>query len=125
MKQITAILLAGLLSGCQSNFTADEKILARNGLLRQGGATFCGHAPPGCYPSEVLAYANAAIKTKMSDITGDLRSECFIAPVIGGYELVILSKKDLTDKQRHQISRYVDVALATAWKETEIYRRDE
>ena len=112
-----------ILSGCQEPLSSEENLIAMNGVIRQGSMVSVTHSTPGVYPSETLAYANGELRRKIRVLTGDLYADCLLIPQISGYEIVILSKRYLTDAENEQMHRYIEEAIDKPQKETEIYRR--
>jgi hypothetical protein len=118
-----ALFVITLFTGCQTRLSHDEKLVAWNGVIRQGSMVSVTHVNPGVYPSETLAYANADLGRKIRDITGDFYADCLLVPQIHGYDIVILSKRYLTEAQKEEIYSYIEKAVDKAWTETEIYRK--
>jgi len=114
----TAVLLIACLSACTRKQSSD---LESNGVIRSGSHVHITHTLPGGYSAPVLAIANSKLDDFVSRLGSDTKIECVLVPQIAGYDIVILSRRRLTEEEEKKVKEFVDVAIAEAQKEAHIY----
>ena len=102
--------------------------LDQNGFITTGWSVSEDDSDVDSLPSKVFARANADLRRRVGDLFPDVvsyQTQCLIVPDIGGYRIVALSRKRLTEKESETIRLAARDALSKArgWHVLEVPKK--